>query len=198
MTGWTSLPSDWSAAGHAEREGFEPSIRVTPYTAFPMRRPRPARRSLRQQVYRKRASSSCCRATPLGRTLDYVVPVLVRDALPRLWSFSPAPFRPGLLQEPTCHPDWPPREAGNWKPRPARYTPRRRGVRVVDGAALEKRCGDEPPRVRIPPSPPPPFLRQNASQRTAQETGTTAPVRGGQGELSHCRRPANVTKVKGK
>ena len=29
-----------------------------------------------------------------------------------------------------------------------------RGVRVVEGAALEKRCGDEPPWVRIPPSPP--------------------------------------------
>ena len=35
------------------------------------------------------------------------------------------------------------------------YNPGRRGVRVVEGAALEKRCGDEPPRVRIPPSPPP-------------------------------------------
>ena len=31
-----------------------------------------------------------------------------------------------------------------------------RGVRVVEGAALEKRCGDEPPWVRIPPSPPAP------------------------------------------
>lgn len=29
-----------------------------------------------------------------------------------------------------------------------------RGVRVVDGAALEKRSGDEPAWVRIPPSPP--------------------------------------------
>jgi hypothetical protein len=36
-----------------------------------------------------------------------------------------------------------------WYPLP------RRGVRVVDGAALEKRCA-KAPRVRIPPSPPPP------------------------------------------
>ena len=44
---------------------------------------------------------------------------------------------------------------GRWPgERPVCYTGRRRGVRVVDGAALEKRCGDEPPRVRIPPSPP--------------------------------------------
>jgi hypothetical protein len=35
-----------------------------------------------------------------------------------------------------------------WYPLP------RRGVRVVDGAALEKRCA-KAPRVRIPPSPPP-------------------------------------------
>src|SRR4029453_12837994 len=34
-----------------------------------------------------------------------------------------------------------------WYPLP------RRGVRVVDGAALEKRCA-KAPRVRIPPSPP--------------------------------------------
>ena len=34
-----------------------------------------------------------------------------------------------------------------WYPHP------RRGVRVVDGAALEKRCA-KAPRVRIPPSPP--------------------------------------------
>ena len=33
------------------------------------------------------------------------------------------------------------------------YPLRRRGVRVVDGAALEKRCA-KAPRVRIPPSPP--------------------------------------------
>ena len=33
-----------------EREGFEPSIRVTPDTAFPVRRPRPTRRSLRTRV----------------------------------------------------------------------------------------------------------------------------------------------------
>src|SRR5580704_15996190 len=32
--------------GNAEREGFEPSWRVTPPTAFPVRRPRPTRRSL--------------------------------------------------------------------------------------------------------------------------------------------------------
>ncbi|MEA2594492.1 MAG: hypothetical protein QOF01_961 [Thermomicrobiales bacterium] len=34
------------------------------------------------------------------------------------------------------------------------YNQRWRGVRVVDGAALEKRSGDEPAWVRIPPSPP--------------------------------------------
>jgi hypothetical protein len=34
------------------------------------------------------------------------------------------------------------------------YTCRWRGVRAVDGADLENRCGVEPPRVRIPPSPP--------------------------------------------
>src|SRR5215218_5100453 len=34
------------------------------------------------------------------------------------------------------------------------YNRRWRGVRVVDGAALEKRSGDEPAWVRIPPSPP--------------------------------------------
>jgi hypothetical protein len=42
---------------------------------------------------------------------------------------------------------------GVWYPLP------RRGVRVVDGAALEKRCA-KAPRVRIPPSPPqPPTVR---------------------------------------
>ena len=39
------------------------------------------------------------------------------------------------------------RDAAVWYPLP------RRGVRVVDGAALEKRCA-KAPRVRIPPSPP--------------------------------------------
>ena len=39
------------------------------------------------------------------------------------------------------------RRRGLWYPLP------RRGVRVVDGAALEKRCA-KAPRVRIPPSPP--------------------------------------------
>src|SRR4029079_9600841 len=38
-------------------------------------------------------------------------------------------------------------ESSLWYPLP------RRGVRVVDGAALEKRCA-KAPRVRIPPSPP--------------------------------------------
>ena len=43
-----------------------------------------------------------------------------------------------------------------WSGRPAPdlwYPLPRRGVRVVDGAALEKRCA-KAPRVRIPPSPP--------------------------------------------
>ena len=38
-------------------------------------------------------------------------------------------------------------------PEPLWYPLPRRGVRVVDGAALEKRCA-KAPRVRIPPSPP--------------------------------------------
>ncbi len=42
-----------------------------------------------------------------------------------------------------------------WRPPiPVCYTPEWRGVRVVEGAALEKRCSDELPWVRIPPSPP--------------------------------------------
>src|ERR1019366_5105736 len=35
-----------------EREGFEPSIPVTRYTAFPVRRPRPTRRSLLRDCIR--------------------------------------------------------------------------------------------------------------------------------------------------
>ena len=38
-------------------------------------------------------------------------------------------------------------------PEPLWYPPPRRGVRVVEGAALEKRCA-QAPWVRIPPSPP--------------------------------------------
>ena len=44
-----------------------------------------------------------------------------------------------------------------WAPGPVDsvcYTLRRRDVRVVEGAALEKRCSDELPWVRIPLSPP--------------------------------------------
>ena len=42
----------------------------------------------------------------------------------------------------------------------------RRGVRVVDGAALEKRCA-KAPRVRIPPSPPSPFDSDTIRPRAA-------------------------------
>ena len=48
------------------------------------------------------------------------------------------------------------RRRGEGRPgltRPLWYPLPRRGVRVVDGAALEKRCA-KAPRVRIPPSPP--------------------------------------------
>ena len=44
------------------------------------------------------------------------------------------------------------------------YPLRRRGVRVVDGAALEKRCA-KAPRVRIPPSPPRPSTRLGRCRR---------------------------------
>ena len=44
------------------------------------------------------------------------------------------------------------------------YPLRRRGVRVVDGAALEKRCA-KAPRVRIPPSPPHSIIRTGRSPR---------------------------------
>ena len=37
----TPAPSEHRTLKNAEREGFEPSIRVTPDTAFPVRRPRP-------------------------------------------------------------------------------------------------------------------------------------------------------------
>ena len=84
----------------SERDS-NPRDELTPSTAFPVRRPRPARRSLRS---------------------DSTVGLL-----------SPPP---GAR-----------RTAGYTRSAP------RRGVRVVDGAALEKRCGDEPPWVRIPPSP---------------------------------------------
>ena len=52
--------------------------------------------------------------------------------------FAPLPGR--LIGRPGSGPVW--------------YPLPRRGVRVVDGAALEKRCA-KAPRVRIPPSPPP-------------------------------------------
>jgi hypothetical protein len=47
-----------------------------------------------------------------------------------------------------------------WYPLP------RRGVRVVDGAALEKRCA-KAPRVRIPPSPPPHPIHTDRSKPRA-------------------------------
>ena len=50
--------------------------------------------------------------------------------------------------------------AAVWYPLP------RRGVRVVDGAALEKRCA-KAPRVRIPPSPPRPNPDLPVSRRQA-------------------------------
>ena len=54
-----------------------------------------------------------------------------------------------------------------WYPLP------RRGVRVVDGAALEKRCA-KAPRVRIPPSPP----QTRPSDRPAGATSVGFAVRG--------------------
>ena len=75
-----------------------------------------------------------------------------------------------------------------WYPLP------RRGVRVVDGAALEKRCA-KAPRVRIPPSPPPhPITRTGrnlgpmASRGSASGLGAAAvapryPVDSGRGRL---------------
>ena len=50
------------------------------------------------------------------------------------------------------------RSDGLWYPLP------RRGVRVVDGAALEKRCA-KAPRVRIPPSPPHSIIRTGRHPR---------------------------------
>ena len=58
-----------------------------------------------------------------------------------------APARPG-------------RPGSLWYPLP------RRGVRVVDGAALEKRCA-KAPRVRIPPSPPHPPAAMTPDARVA-------------------------------
>src|SRR5258705_3559038 len=56
----------------------------------------------------------------------------------------------------------------------------RRGVRVVDGAALEKRCA-KAPRVRIPPSPP----QTRPSDRPAGATSVGFAVRAsfGRGRL---------------
>jgi hypothetical protein len=67
----------------------------------------------------------------------------------------------------------PGRSHGLWYPLP------RRGVRVVDGAALEKRCA-KAPRVRIPPSPP----QTRPSDRPAGATSVGFAVRGGLRERS--------------
>ena len=65
------------------------------------------------------------------------------------------------------------RDIDVWYPLP------RRGVRVVDGAALEKRCA-KAPRVRIPPSPP----QTRPSDRPAGATSVGFAVRGGLRERS--------------
>ena len=74
---------------------------------------------------------------------------------------------PGILAQEAAGPSSRPRGGAVTRPRPELaprpgavgllcYALARRGVRVVDGAALEKRCA-KAPRVRIPPSPPSPF-----------------------------------------
>ena len=68
-----------------------------------------------------------------------------------------------------------------WYPLP------RRGVRVVDGAALEKRCA-KAPRVRIPPSPPQTVVSArpmpaSARPRARSRTVGCAPIPSGRGRL---------------
>ncbi len=90
----------------------------------------------------------------LSRRLDLISGILRSDAaeLRRRGSAS-GPVTPGpghaALRSALCYP------------------PRRRGVRVVDGAALEKRCA-QAPWVRIPPSPP---LHPDPTARRAHRLG---------------------------
>ena len=92
---------------------------------------------------------------------------LGRPAGRRARPAAPAPGRvghpPGRRRRPAPRPRRPGRRAAEAEPPPAPvregrverlcYPRPRRGVRVVDGAALEKRCA-KAPWVRIPPSPP--------------------------------------------
>ena len=76
---------------------------------------------------------------------------------------------------------------------PLWYPLARRGVRVVDGAALEKRCA-KAPRVRIPPSPPKSsgrWRRRGSASRPRRARAGSAlrlPTRGRAGRGRHLRR----------
>ena len=69
-------------------------------------------------------------------------------------SAASAATRPRRLFAAVCTLRPPRSEPPGGRPGSVWYPLPRRGVRVVDGAALEKRCA-KAPRVRIPPSPPP-------------------------------------------